>query len=143
MKQIKTFDTFINEAMNPSFSTLPAAVKEKAFGGNKEALAIYDKLYAALKPFGFTDFPYSAPVGDSFTTFIDKGASDYDGIGIRYHRPDEKFTVFFASKGIPKFGEEGKSFPVSATTADQILKLVEPYKKMTFKEVPEEKGYEG
>jgi hypothetical protein len=127
MKQIKTFDTFINEAMAPT---------------DPMAIGTLKKIYAALKPFGFELDEMGKQKG---RPAIMKGNSDWDGIDIHFLPKEEIFKVFITVKNSEKLGPKGKDYQVRDTTAaDKILKLVEPFKKLPFNmPAPQEKGYEG
>ena len=126
MKQIKSFDTFINEAMAPT---------------DPMAIGTLKKIYAALKPFGFELDEIGKGKG---RPAVMKGNSDWDGIDIQFLPKEEIFKVFVTVRNSEKF-PDGKNYQVRDTTAaDKILKLVEPFKKLPFNmPEPEEKGYEG
>jgi hypothetical protein len=151
MKQIKTFDSFINEAMAPT----PHIPKLEDFKDPK-AFEIFNKLVTALKPFGFvaqppSDTSFKSAINPqynregyimSFLTKSSELSGDYDIAAIKFNSKDKKFIVVVTMEGKQKLGPEGKSFPVSDSTYAQILQTLEPYKKLPFNHPAKEEGGE-
>jgi Zn-dependent metalloprotease len=116
MKQILSFDSFLNEGSVPE----------------KQSHQGLQDIYNSLKPFGFTMDPvgthsYGCPN-------VSKG-NDYTGITIQFRQSEGGYFVSVTDKGKEKISKTIKlvapSFD-SASAVAQILKDIEPYKKMVI-----------
>lgn len=140
MKTIKTFDSFINEAETTTSPYVPYVPKVEDFKDPK-ALEIFNKLAADLKQSAFEVVSWTSPEGKFKEYKITKGKPDSNGASVTFNPGSKEFKVHIRVNGKSKINteigaggtQEGKSFQIANTTADEILKALNPYKKMNFK----------
>jgi hypothetical protein len=137
MKKIKSFDVFVNEA---EATTTPYVPKMEDFKDTK-ALEIFNKLAADLKQSTFEVVSWTSPEGKFREYKITKGNPDSNGASVTFNPRSKEFRVNIRVNGKSKINteigaggtQEGKSFQITNTTADEILKALNSYKKMDFK----------
>jgi len=142
VKRIKTYDDFLTESnLNEAeTTTIPYVPKMEDFKDTK-ALEIFNKLAADLKQSTFEVVSWTSPEGKFREYKITKGNPDSNGASVTFNPRSKEFRVNIRVNGKSKINteigaggtQEGKSFQITNTTADEILKALNPYKKMDFK----------